>query len=239
MHAEGCNGKGSVRHERCRKRLEEQSNGRVEAAEVGPKSCAQRQKAKEESNNGEEKRNQVEREHEPAEIVIFVGSDELAGHVLGRAEVTRRVEWQRWDDLAAVCVAVVGADTTDREEGPAGRVADCGSAGNAGGAGLQEVDLVLGTHLGCAGEDHEKLHYDAAGEDEEGEEAEKGACGVLIVQSECFLMKSTYVRHPLWRSARTRLGWREAVAGGCLKSESLYQLPIRTVQHGNQLTEYS
>lgn len=172
-----------IRHERCSKCLEKGGNHGVQAGEVCAKTSAERKQASEEGDDGEEQRDQVEGEHEAAEVVVLVSANELLRDIVVGAEVPRRIKRQSWDGAATVhAVAVVCA--ANREEGPSRRVADhLTAAGDAIGACLEEVDISQ-RHAGVcrdAGEDDEELKDNTAGEDDEGDDAQEWSC---IRQSE-------------------------------------------------------
>jgi len=111
------------------------------------------------------KRDQVEGEHEPREVEVHVGPDELLRHAVGGAKVAGRVERQRRNDVSAVGVeAGAGVAAADGEEGPSRGVARVVDASR---RGLQEVELVQRRGVDGAGQDGEELHYDSSGDQEE------------------------------------------------------------------------
>lgn len=168
-----------VRHESSSDSLEEESDGSVEAGEVGTKTEAQSQNAGEKRDDGEEERDDVEREHESAHVVELVRADESIRDVLLSAEVVWRVERQR--RLGATAVRILSVlCSAKREECPARRVPHIGPR-DAVGSGLEEVDVADGSTVGGTGEDDEELEEDAAGEDDQCDQSENGALKVLLV----------------------------------------------------------
>jgi hypothetical protein len=168
---------GDLREQGSGQSLEEQSNGHGEAGQVATEARAQSQKTGEQGADGEEQRDQVKCEHEPREVEVHVGSNELLRHAVGGAKVARRVKRQRRNDVSAVRVeAGAGIAAADGEESPSRGVA---RVVDATGRGLQEVELVQRRRVDGAGQDGEELHHDSSGDQEESGEAENGLCEEL------------------------------------------------------------
>jgi hypothetical protein len=102
--------------------------------------------------------------------------NELLRHILCRAKVPGRIEWQRRDDIATVCVEAV-LSAADGEEGPSRWIARAGNAANV--AGFEEVDFVDGAAVHGSGQDGQQLKQDTASEDYEGDEAHNCTCTLL------------------------------------------------------------
>jgi len=130
----------NIRHQGSSKSLEEKRNGSVEAGKVGTKTEAKSKSAGEEGDDGEEQGDQVEGEHESAQVPELVGADELFGDVVLGAEVARRVERQGSLSATAECILAV-LFAAEGEESPARRVVDLGTTGDAVGGGLEEVGV--------------------------------------------------------------------------------------------------
>jgi len=165
-----------VRHKSRGKCLEEERENAHHAREVRAETRAQSQETQEERHDGEEQRDDIECPSEPAQIVELCRPNKRSRHTRRRAEIQRRVKRLRGMRRPAVLVQPI-AHAADGEVGPARRVLVLRVAVlDPAGRCLEEVDLVCRAADMAAGEDDEEFHYDAAGEEEEGGEAEDGAC---------------------------------------------------------------
>ena len=171
---------GNLRHERCGECLEEERDADVEASKVCTETEAQGQDAGEEGNNGEEERDEVEGEHEPAQVEELVGADEPFGDVGFGAKVARRVEGQRSLSSAAVSILSI-LFTAEREESPARRVGEFTAAGDVVRGGLEEVGVADRAGVDGSREDDEELEDDATSEDDKSDQPEDGTLRVLLV----------------------------------------------------------
>jgi hypothetical protein len=186
--------RSDVRHERCSESLEEERNGGIETGEVCAETEAQGQSAGEESDNSEEQGDQVEGEHESAQVPELVGADELRGDVVLSAEVARRVEGERSTGAATECVLAV-LFAAERKECPARRVAELVAAGNAVCRGLEEVGVSDWAGVDDAREDHEELEDNAAGKDDHCDHPEDRTCrGLLGMRIVCVGIGGEFVR---------------------------------------------
>jgi hypothetical protein len=183
-----------VRHERCGESLEEERNGSVETGKICAETEAKGQSAGEEGDDSEEQGDQVEGEHEPAQVPELVGANELRGNVVLSAEVARRVEGQRSAGTATECVLAVFF-AAERKERPARRVAELVAAGNAVCRGLEEVGVSDRAGVDDAGEDHEELEDNAAGKDDHCDHPEDRTCRrVLGMRIACVGIGGGFVR---------------------------------------------
>lgn len=167
----GCNAR-NVRHESSGQSLEEERDGGVQAGQVRAETRAQCEQAREQSDDGEEKRNQVEGEHESAQVVVVASTDERLGNTLGGAKVARWVKRQRCLRVAAVGVVAI-LHTAKGEEGPSCWVPR-GSIDVVRGR-LEEVHVVERARIGGAGENDEELEQDASSKDDQGGNGEDRA----------------------------------------------------------------
>lgn len=171
---------GDVRHERSSKCLEEERNADVEASKVCTETEAQGQNTGEEGDNGEEQRDEVECEHEPAQVEELGGADEPFRDVGFGAKVARRVERQRSLCSTAVCVLSI-LFTAQRKVSPARRVAEFAAARDVVRSGLEEVSVADRAGVDDSGEDDEELEDNATSKDDQGDQAEDGTLRVLSV----------------------------------------------------------
>jgi hypothetical protein len=158
-----------IRHERGCQGLEEERQHGEQAGQICTEPSAQSEEAHEEGDHSEEQRDNVEAPCESTEIIVMVRANEGLRHACGRSKVLRWVERQCGARWSAVCVAAVG-DTADGEVRPSRwvrRVRD------AVGVCLEEEDLVFWVADLGAGQHDEELHHDAAGQDDQGREAEE------------------------------------------------------------------
>lgn len=161
----------NIRHERSGQSLEEQGNEAGRAGKVRAKSGAHGKKTSEECDDGEEKGDQVEGEHETREVIVVVGADEASRDTSIGSKVAGRVEGKSRHRCTAVSIMSVN-NTTDSEKGPSRRVA---STSDSGGVGLKEVGQVEGSDICDTRKDHKERKQDACGQDDEGCEPDNGA----------------------------------------------------------------
>jgi hypothetical protein len=186
--------RSDIRHERSGESLEEERNGGVETGEVCAETEAQGQSAGEEGDNGEEQGDQVEGEHESAQVPELVGANELRGDVVLSAEVARRVKGQRSAGAATECVLAI-LFAAERKECPARRVAELVASGNAVCRSLEEVGVSDWAGVDDAGEDHEELEDNAAGKDDHCDHPEDRTCrGLLGMRIVCVSIGGEFVR---------------------------------------------
>jgi hypothetical protein len=107
--------------------LEEQSNRSSHRRDVTTKTADEGKETSEKSNGAEEERNQVESEHESAQVVVLVCTNELLGDASLSAKIARWIEWKCWNRRATVGVQSI-LRSADGEEGPSRRIARIGDS---------------------------------------------------------------------------------------------------------------
>jgi hypothetical protein len=91
-------------------------------------------------------------------------------------------EWQSWDTVSTV--GVQSGLHVDSADGPIRPTCWVGSAGNAIGGGLEEVDVSLGRRVHAARENEEELKDDGPGKEDERRDSEERTCCVSVGRME-------------------------------------------------------
>jgi hypothetical protein len=148
--------------------LEEQSNRSSHRRDVTTKTADEGKETSEKSNGAEEERNQVESEHESAQVVVLVCTNELLGDASLSAKIARWIEWKCWNRRATVGVQSI-LRSADGEEGPSRRIARIGDSIR---GGLQEVELVQGCAVNTSSQNGEELEEHTTSHKDEGQDSE-------------------------------------------------------------------
>lgn len=158
----------NLRHQGSSQSLEEKSDRSSHRRNVTAQTADKGKETSDESNCAEEERNQVESEHESAQVVVLVRANELLRDTGLSAKVTRRVEWECWDRSATVCIQSILL-STDGEEGPSRRIARVRDTIR---GGFEEVEFIQRCAVDTSSQDSEDLEEDTTSDKDERQDGE-------------------------------------------------------------------
>lgn len=158
------------RHECGSQRLEEQSEGGQQTAQIAAQTRAKSQHAGEQGADGKEQGDQLEGEHEARQEEVLAGADEGLRYTDRGAKVATRGRVEREGRMHGTAVVLAIHDGAQIPEGPSMLAFE---PWDACGVDLEEIELVDGAVIRGACEDDEEHHGEGARDENEGEQGEE------------------------------------------------------------------